>query len=116
MTTQTAMQFDSATHSPELVRQAKEHGMAQACSPEYRKALLEYARGLAVNWAMEHGTVCADQVRIMFVNRQGLAEWQKLGNSVGSLFKGPQWRFTGQYVPSGIVSRRGGMVRVWALK
>ncbi len=116
MTTQTAMQFDSATHSPELAQQAKEQGMAQACSPAYRRALLEYARGLAVSIATQRGDVTASDVRNMFIARQGLAQWEHLGNAAGSLFKGPQWRFTGQYVPSGIVSRHGAMVRVWALR
>ncbi len=116
MTTQTAMQFDSATQSPQLARKAKEQGMAQACSPAYRRALLEYARGLAVTLATCNGDVTAADVRKLFIKMQGLEEWLKLANAAGSIFKGPQWRFTGQYVPSGIVSRHGAVVKVWSLK
>ncbi len=115
MTTQTAMQFDSATQSPQLARQAAEQGIAQACSPAYRKALLEYARGLAVSIATTKGTVTADDVRARWLVTQGADEWEKLGNAAGSIFRGPQWRFTGKYVKSGVVSRQGGVIRVWEL-
>ncbi len=120
MTTQTAMQFPSATYDPIAAQEAKREGMKQACSPAYRKALLEYMRGIAVDLAVRHGEVTANDVRVVLAARYGKekadAEWKKLANAAGSLFKGPQWRFTGQYVPSGIVSRHGAMVRVWALK
>ncbi len=114
--TQTAMQFDSATNSPELAQQAAEHGIRQACSPAYRKALLEYARGMAVHIAVNYGTVNADEVRQRFITHQGIDEWAKLGNAAGSIFRGKQWRFTGEWRQSGYVSRHGAMVRVWALR
>ncbi len=115
MTTQTAMQLDSATQSPQLARQAKEQGMARACSPQYRKAMLDYARSIAFGHAILHGTVTAEDVRVKFIARQGLDDWLMLGNAVGSLFRGGQWRPTGEFVKSGIVSRRAGMLRVWRL-
>ena len=113
---QESINFDAATISPELTQQAKREGMAQACSPEYRKKLLEYARELAVHIALNYGTVNAEEVRQRFITHQGVDKWLKLGNAAGSIFRGPQWRFTGQYVPSGIVSRHGAMVRVWRLR
>ena len=41
---------------------------------------------------------------------------ERLGNAWGSVFKGPEWEWTGEWRQSTRVSNRGRYIRVWRLK
>ena len=69
---------------------------------------LEEARAVARAFAMRNGVVNADDVQA----ETGIS----LGPAAGSLFRGTEWQFTGQWVPSARVTNHGRMLRVWRLK
>lgn len=77
--------------------------------------LLDLARRGAVEIARsrESKTVTADDVQAWLV-RQGIEE-SKLGNAAGSVFRGPQWRYTGVTVKSQRPASHGRLIRVWEL-
>ena len=41
---------------------------------------------------------------------------ERLGNAWGSVFKGPEWEWTGEWRQSTRVSNRGRYIRVWRLR
>lgn len=87
----------------------KGEGMAKAVYN--RKALFEYAKGLAWGIAKRQGTVTADDVHELL----GPVGSQRLGNAAGALFKGIQWECTG-WVQSKRPSNHGRMIRAWRLR
>lgn len=97
----TQMRFDL-----EAGERAKGHGMAAAATAEHER--LDLARLYARLHAEEHGTVTADDVQMNFS--------EPFGASAGSLFRGPEWEFTGQWVKSRRVSNHARAIRVWRLK
>ena len=88
-------------------REKRDQGLRQVSTNNER--FLVVARDTAKNIAEWNGTVTMDQVR----------KWCPLEplhpNAWGSVFRGKEWEFTGEYVQSKAVSRRGGMQRVWKL-
>ena len=71
---------------------------------------LMVARDIAKRLAAVNGTVTMDDVR----RRCPLDPLHP--GAYGAVFRGKDWVFTGVYVQSQKVSRRGGMQRVWRLK
>lgn len=88
----------------------KEDGMAKAA--DNRQEQLEIARDIAKRIAKEQGTVNADDVG-RALKRIGI---NTLGPAAGSLFRGKEWVFTGQWVKSKRITNHSRMIRVWKLK
>lgn len=91
-------------------RRRKRQGMSLAA--QNRARLLDYARRLAREIAQKSGVCTSDDVH-KALRERGL---DGLGNAAGSLFRGPEWVFTGQWRPSERVSAHGRMIRVWRLR
>jgi hypothetical protein len=92
--------------------QAKQLGMLYAAIA--RPALLEIAREGARDIAQRRGTVTADDVQAYLMELGYIPA--DLGNAAGSIFKGREWEFTGQWVGSARVSRHRNSLRVWRLR
>lgn len=89
---------------------AKAEGMERA--ETYRAVPLNMARAIAREIAKHRGQVHADAVaRVM----QG-AGLEELGPAAGSLFKGKEWEWTGEWHVSARVANHGRLQRVWRLK
>jgi hypothetical protein len=88
----------------------KELGMAHSRFTHEEVLLL--ARAIAKLHAFRHGTVTADDVQKELIKR-GLPP---LGNAAGSLFRGDQWEFTGQWVKSHRVTNHARQNRTWRLR
>jgi hypothetical protein len=78
-----------------------------------RSELFAIARGLAVNLAREHGTVSYDDVYREMV-ASGMSP-ELMGNAAGSLFRGNEFQFTGQWKRSERISNHARVIRVWRL-
>lgn len=77
---------------------------------ENNQRFLQVARRIAKSQAVIHGTVTMDDVRYH-------CPLDPLHpNAWGAVFKTKDFEFTGRFVQSEAVSRRGGMQRVWRLK
>lgn len=101
----TQMQFNL-----EAGEKAKVRGLTLA--EIHRSSLLMTARSAARLIARSKGSVTIDDVVEAMAERgHGL-----LGNASGSVFKGSEWEFTGQWVKSARVSNHARMNRVWKLK
>ena len=94
---------------PEGLRR-KESGMRQAADRDM--TLLDYARRLAQIVAETYGTVTTDDVQLR-LDEYGCGP---LGNAAGSLFRGPDWIFTGDWRTSDRISNHARMNRVWRLR
>ena len=71
---------------------------------------LQVARDTAKRICAVKGTVTMDEVREQ-------CPWEPLHPAAwGSVFRGKDWEWTGEWKQSKIVSRRGGYQRVWRLK
>jgi len=70
---------------------------------------LTTARNIAIALCKQNGSVTADDVR------RNCPLEPLHPNAWGGIFRGKQWRFTGQFKQSDLVSRRGGYQRVWVL-
>lgn len=99
--------FDS-----QLSEQAKETGMNQAA--EAKKALLKYARELAIKLASGGKEISADDVQ-KALYEQGI-NIHALGNSAGSLFAGKQWEWTGRRIKSIRQHAHANEIKIWRLK
>ena len=89
-------------------RDKRDEGLRQVSTNNER--FLKAARDTAKRIAAVQGTVTMDEVRKQ-------CPWEPLHpNAWGSVFRGKDWVFTGEYVQSQNVSRRGGMQRVWRLR
>ena len=89
----------------------KEDGMAKAA--DNRQEQLEIARNVAKAIAKKKGTVNADDVGRVLKLIIGI---DTLGPAAGSLFRGKEWVFTGQWVKSKRITNHSRMIRVWKLK
>ena len=96
---------------------AKATGIDRATGslPMWNVMLLDAARGIARIIAREGGTVTADDVVRRFADK-GIDLTAKLGNAMGSLFKGPEWEWTGDYIKSARVHAHSNLLRVWIIK
>lgn len=89
----------------------KKQGMEQA--EDNALSALELARGIAREIAARNGTVNADQVGRVLKFRHGI---DTLGPAAGSLFKGKEWEFTGNWVKSKRITNHSRMIREWRRK
>ena len=87
----------------------KREGMQRATNK--RRENLEMARDYARLYARKHGTIHAD-----IVGRWAVRRGIDLGPAAGSLFKGKEWEWTGEWVKSSRTTNHGRMLRVWRLK
>lgn len=89
----------------------KEKGMALAA--DNRAGHLSIARSIAVRLAAQSPsrTVCADDVQ-----RELIELGIDLGPAAGSIFRGREWAWDGQWKKSARVSNHARMLRVWRLK
>ncbi len=91
-------------------RRRKERGMALAADAV--PTLLDRARFFAAGLSVLQGDVTADDV----------SEWLELngypdlGPAAGSLFRGPEWEFTGRFVQSTRKTNHARLLRVWRLR
>ena len=93
----------------------KKIGMGKSASPSHRKALLGIARDIAVNYAIRNYGFCTADDVARLMQEKGY-NYSDLGNAAGSIFKGNDWNFTGQYVKSNKVSAHRRDIKVWELK
>jgi len=94
---------------PEALR-LKDEGMRQAA--DRAQTTLELAREIAKMVARINGTVTADDVQL----RLDESGYGHLGPAAGSLFRGPDWIFTGDWRTSDRISNHARMNRVWRLR
>jgi hypothetical protein len=76
-----------------------------------RKQKLQVAQEIANELAKQHGSVHMDMVAAEMLSRG--CDPNELGNAAGTIFKGKQWMWTGEFVASHRVSRHSGLLRVW---
>ena len=94
----------------ELSELLKRHGMGLAA--DNKEELLHLARAVARNIAHLHGYAHADMVgRVL--RGYGI---RTLGPAAGSIFKGGDWEWTGDWVKSKRITNHSRMLRVWRLK
>jgi len=93
--------------------QARQAGMKLAA--DGRQDILEYARHLARQIAAQSldGITADDVVLALMEHGHGL---HCLGNAAGSLFRGPEWEFTGQRRRSARVHAHSNELKVWRLR
>jgi hypothetical protein len=92
---------------------AKERGMVYAAVKN--QDILEYARHLAQEIARQapDGITADDVVHALMERGHGV---HCLGNAAGSLFRGPEWFFTGQRRKSARVHAHRNELKVWRLR
>ena len=96
--------FDSG-----MAGQLKDEGMSAAAFNQQER--LELARDIAITIAKSGDGFCnADQVGKVLLSKYGI---ESLGPAAGSMFKTPDWHFSGVYVPSERVKSHGQVLRVW---
>lgn len=88
---------------------AKEEGKARAA--EGHATLLDVARELARRHGQMYGTCTADDVQ-RALDARGVSV-RALGNAAGSLFRGSEWEWTGEFVKSDRVHAHRNLLRVW---
>lgn len=112
--TQQDFNFDRNTFNARLGEDLKEQGMALANMS--RSELLEFAKEACRSVAMRtfDRTVTADDAARELVDMG--YDPSELGNAAGSLFRGNEWEFTGEWRKSTRVSNHARMNRVWRLK
>lgn len=93
-------------------QEAKRSGTEQAAHS--RAYMLTRARSIAVEVARRLGRdITIDDVLREMLHRG--FDIKALGNAAGSIFKGDQWQFTGNYRPSVRISNHGRVVKIWKL-
>ncbi len=103
-----ARSFDAAASE-----QAKQDGMQAAAVPAAE--VLEFARSIARELARRHNQgITADDV-VYEMTKRGYDQ-HCLGNAAGSLFRGEEWRFTGERRKSARVHAHSNELKVWMLK
>ena len=93
----------------DLSDKLKEEGMARA--EANAETPLQLARWSAKSIARDKGVVNADDVGRRL-------QWHgidSLGPAAGSLFKGKEWEFTGNWVKSKRITNHSRMIREWRL-
>jgi hypothetical protein len=103
---------DRFSFDPEAAETAKQDGMNLAA--DNRQDLLELAKAAAVAIASETGVVTSDDV-FRRMQEYGLNPIL-LGNAAGSVFRGNEFVFTGQWRKSERASNHARVNRVWALR
>jgi hypothetical protein len=91
----------------------KEDGITQAEDAYSRRSLIVIARKIALDIASDRGSVTADDV-FMEMEKRNLNP-ELLGNAAGSLFRGKEFVFFGDWKKSARVSNHARMNRVWHL-
>ena len=104
--TQTEFRFDVAEG-----RKQRDAGIAQASDMLSRRFLLELARDIATLHARKHGSVTYDDVYSEMSDKGFRPDL--LGNAAGSVFRGKEWQFTGEWRQSERVSNHARVNRVW---
>ncbi|NIN68083.1 MAG: hypothetical protein GTO63_25930 [Anaerolineae bacterium] len=96
---------------PALGTMLKEEGKARAAKA--KNPLLVMAQKLAVEIALSRPSrhISADDVQEA-LSKQGVSV-HALGNAAGSIFRGSQWKWTGQWVYSGRAHAHRNPLRVW---
>lgn len=92
----------------------RDEGISLAKEAYSRKALVEKAREIAIELANLHWDVTADDVFEEMIKRDLHPEL--LGNGAGSIFRGDDFEFTGEWRKSKRVSNHARQNRVWRLK
>ena len=88
----------------------KRAGMAKAVANAYP---LQLARDIAEDIAIEgDGTADADRVGKRLQEQHDI---YTLGPAAGSIFRGKEWEFTGEWIKSDRKSNHGRMIREWRL-
>jgi hypothetical protein len=92
---------------------AKRRGMTEA--ERGARNFLDYAREVAHELATKrpHG-ITADDVQQALVERGH--DIHRLGNAAGSLFRGPEWQFTGERRRSVRIHAHANELKVWRLR
>ncbi len=89
----------------------KREGMAG--SARTRKAALDLARAVAKRIALRtDGTCHADQVGEILKSEYDI---DSLGPAAGSIFKGTDWKFSGDFVKSSRTTNHSRLLRIWRL-
>ena len=92
----------------EEAQKRKKEGMEEAA--RNRKRLLEVARDCAEEmscyWECTSDHVAGAMERSRY-------RYESLGNAAGSIFRGKEWVFTGEWVASKRPSSHGRMIRLW---
>jgi hypothetical protein len=78
-----------------------------------RSDVLRYAQGIAVSIAKLRDDRCVSSDDIY--RHLSLEQSRQLGNATGSLFRGPQWKFTGRRQQSQRITTHSSWIRVWKL-
>jgi len=94
----------------ELSDKLKREGMAKAA--DNTKQVLETARQIAKAIARRKGTANADDVGRILKRACGI---DSLGPAAGSIFRGKEWEFTGNWVKSKRITNHSRMIREWRL-
>jgi hypothetical protein len=81
---------------------------------EGKPRLIVEARSIALEYAARHGTVTADDVQRVWVERGGGVH--DLGNATGAIFRDERFEFTGRYIKSVRIHGHGNLLRIWKLK
>jgi len=90
----------------------KAEGMAIAA--DNARDYLEIAREIAREIALAHPRQECDADRVGRVLKRRL-DIETLGPAAGSLFRGKEWIFTGQWVKSKRITNHSRMIRIWRL-
>jgi hypothetical protein len=92
--------------------EAKEAGKDQAA--ENKASLLAHARKIALRLGKGGQEVTADDVA-RELHREEISIFA-LGNAAGALFKGKEWKWTGEFRRSERAHANGNLLRIWKLK
>ena len=74
---------------------------------------LEQAREIAKHLALVFGTVNSDQVG---KDMKAMYNIDTLGPAAGSIFRGKEWEFTGNWIKSTRITNHSRMIREWRLR
>lgn len=91
----------------------RDSGVDQAADAYCRRTLISAARNIAIEIADERGSVTADDV-FAEMDRRNLKP-ELLGNAAGSLFRGKEFVFLGDWKRSARTTNHARMNRVWYL-
>lgn len=109
---QDELNFDTSTMNVQMGEELKKEGMARAALS--RAELLQLAKDGCRIAAQERGGTATADDGAEFLISMGY-DPAELGNAAGSLFRGKEWHFTGEWRVSARVSNHGRMNRVWRL-
>ena len=99
------------TTATPTAEQLKVAGMDRAA--ENKKSLLKVARKVARRIATEKGVVTMDDVQAALA-LMDISD-RALGNAAGSVFRGPEWKWTGRRIKSKRPHSHANEIKVWAL-